>query len=79
MNDLLKMLARDPNIAPAFRAVVAPTQKELELAGVLMDLLEYFEQREDISDETNDDGSPRPNEAMQLASQIRTALRGVSL
>jgi hypothetical protein len=73
MNDLLKMLAQDPNIAPAFRAVIRPEQ---ELQDTLADVLEYLEQREDITDQTSDDGSPYPNEEMKLATRVRWALQG---
>jgi hypothetical protein len=45
------------------------------LYDAVLEALDYFEQREDISGETNDDGSPRPNEAMQMASMLRSALK----
>jgi hypothetical protein len=44
------------------------------LTALLIDALEYFEAREDISCETTDDGAPLPNEEMILAERLREAI-----
>lgn len=45
-----------------------------KLLEALRDCAEYFEQRSDIADEHNEDGSPRPNEEMRMLAMIQTAL-----
>lgn len=42
------------------------------MASALLECLEYFENREDVLD--GDYGVPRPNEEMQIASEIRDVL-----
>jgi hypothetical protein len=44
------------------------------LTALLIEALEYFEVREDISCETTDDGAPLPNEEMVLAERLREAI-----
>ena len=44
------------------------------LTALLIEALEYFEAREDISCETTDDGAPLPNEEMVLAERLREAI-----
>ncbi len=44
------------------------------LTALLIEALEYFEAREDISCETTDDGAPLPNEEMILAERLREAI-----
>jgi hypothetical protein len=46
------------------------------LADALREVLEYFEDREDVVD--GDYGQPKPNEAMRQAQMIRAALAKVS-
>ncbi len=44
------------------------------LRGVLGEAWDYFDNRADISDRTDDDGSPYPNEEMSLLSEINEVL-----
>lgn len=46
------------------------------LEADLEECREYIEGYSDISNETNDDASPRPNRAMQLCSMIDETLNG---
>lgn len=46
----------------------------MDALSVLCMCHEYMEQRSDISDETDDDGSPRPNEEMVLLTELQTIL-----
>lgn len=49
-------------------------RKTATLTALLIEALEYFEAREDISCETTDDGAPLPNEEMVLAERLREAI-----
>jgi hypothetical protein len=56
-----------------------PTYEDLaEYVGKLHEVLDecatYFDQRSDISDETNEDGSPRPNKEMQMLTMIEEVM-----
>ncbi len=45
------------------------------MASELLSALDYFESREDIDSEHEEDGSPRPNEEMRMANSIREVLK----
>ena len=49
-------------------------RKVATLTAAIVEALEYFEAREDISCETTDDGAPLPNEEMVLAGRLREAI-----
>jgi hypothetical protein len=48
--------------------------RNMEMESALNECAAYFDQRADISSEHNEDGSPRPNEEMQLLQMIEEAL-----
>ena len=52
----------------------APKQAYEEIPQDVLSVIEacweYMDQRADISNETDDDGSPRPNEEMRLAQEL---------
>jgi len=51
--------------------------KVQSLAGVLLDVLEYFEDRMDVVDGSY--GIPQPNQAMHYVRQIQDALRAAGV
>ena len=55
-----------------------PVKHTAELPSDVLSVLEmcweYMDQRADISHETDDNGSPRPNEEMRLAQELQSIL-----
>jgi hypothetical protein len=51
-----------------------PKTLPMDVLSVIEQCWEYMDQRADISHETDDDGSPRPNEEMVLMSELQTIL-----
>lgn len=71
------LIQKDREIERLLATVMQDKARIKELESELYKALEYFEEREDISDETTDDGHPLPGEEMILASSIRESL-GIS-
>lgn len=60
------------------RAVLSkvPTSQSsvADMRAALEQCAEYFDNRADIANEHDEDGSPRPNEEMRLLTEVRDAL-----
>jgi hypothetical protein len=54
--------------------VPAPQSTVTKMREALEQCAEYFDNRADITNEHDEDGSPRPNEEMRLLTEIREAL-----
>lgn len=68
------LMQKEREIERLLAALMKEKAKVKNLESELYKALEYFEEREDISGETTDDGHPLPNEEMELASSIRQEL-----
>ena len=60
--------------AKAYMNLKKYREENQRLRNVLNELWEYFDNRADISDRTDDDGTPYPNEEMWLLSEINYVL-----
>lgn len=58
-------------------AALASEKRIAELEASLNECLEFFQDRADIANEHDEDGSPRPNKEMRFASTIDEALHGI--
>ena len=68
------LMQKEREIERLLAALMQEKAKVKSLESELYKALEYFEEREDISGETTDDGHPLPGEEMVLASSIRMEL-----
>ena len=62
-------VAKDAELAAAYERIA-------ELTAELVECRDYYDKRADISNEHDEDGSPRPNEEMHRLTSIDECLHG---